>query len=182
MSSPKPYPFAAVSSAPICEGLMFQFKMQEDISALFQRFPDVLKQAVATDIQRQSLYFIGHIQKTQMTGRPGLNVQTGKLRRDWFAKTGIVNGVLTVRVWSTTKYLPTHEFGATIRPKTARALRFKVGGRWVFAQEVTIPRRLRLRDAFQHEALTRYAAVFKRVFGNRGKFKGAKKYFSVGPK
>ena len=109
---------------------MFEFKMQEDVSALFAKLPEVMQTAVATDLQLQSLYWIGGAQRTQMTGRPGLNVQTGKLRRDWFAKTGVVNGILTVRLWSTTKYLPVHEGvapgapGGIIRPKTAKFLRF----------------------------------------------------------
>jgi phage virion morphogenesis protein len=34
-----------------------------------------------------------------------------------------------------------HQFGATIRPVTARALAFEIGGATVFAGEVTIPRR-----------------------------------------
>ena len=159
---------------------MMQFKMQEDVSALFKRLPAELRQAVATDLQRQSLFFIGSIQRTQMTGRPGLNVQSGKLRRDWFAKTGTQGGVLTARIWSTTKYVVVHEFGATIVPKTAKVLRFKVGGRWVFAKRVTIPKRLHLLDAFQNEGLKRYAGTFKRLFGDVGKFKGAKTFFTVG--
>lgn len=156
------------------------FKMQQDFSSLFQRLPVEMREAVGTDLQRQSLYWIGSVQRSQMTGRPGLNVQTGKLRRDWFAKTGVVGGQVTVRVWSTTKYVPTHEFGAVIVPKTAKALRFKVGGRWVMTKRVVVPARLRLRASWQHEALERYSKVLKRVFGNKGQFKGAKKYFTVG--
>jgi len=34
-----------------------------------------------------------------------------------------------------------HQFGATIRPVTAEALTFEIGGAQVFAREVTIPRR-----------------------------------------
>lgn len=34
-----------------------------------------------------------------------------------------------------------HQFGATIRPVTAKALAFSIGGQQVFAAEVTIPRR-----------------------------------------
>lgn len=168
---------------------MMQFKMQEDISSLFKRLPEVMQEKMATDIQRQSLYFIGHIQKTQMSGRPGTNVQTGKLRRDWFAKVGAAqgggwknNGLLTVRVWSTTKYVWTHENGATIVPKNSKVLRFKVGGRWVFAKRVVIPKRLHLRAAFQQDALERYSKVFKRIFSNRGEYKGIKKFFTVGSK
>jgi phage gpG-like protein len=34
-----------------------------------------------------------------------------------------------------------HQFGATIRPKNARALHFELGGKSVFAKQVTIPAR-----------------------------------------
>jgi phage virion morphogenesis protein len=44
--------------------------------------------------------------------------------------------------WGSNKiYAPTHQFGATIRAKTARGLRFKIGNRWVVKQSVTIPPR-----------------------------------------
>lgn len=35
----------------------------------------------------------------------------------------------------------THQYGATIRPKRARALKFKIGNRWAQKQEVRIPAR-----------------------------------------
>lgn len=39
------------------------------------------------------------------------------------------------------KHPPVHQFGAVITPKVAKALRFVVGGRVVFAKSVTIPSR-----------------------------------------
>lgn len=47
---------------------------------------------------------------------------------------GVVVGTNSIKAAS-------HQFGATIRPKTARALALSIGGRDVFAGEVTIPRR-----------------------------------------
>lgn len=47
-----------------------------------------------------------------------------------------------VAVGTDVHYAATHQLGpTTIRPVTARALAFEVGGQSVFAQEVTIPRR-----------------------------------------
>lgn len=44
-------------------------------------------------------------------------------------------------VASTLIYAPVHEFGATIRPRQAKYLRFRIGDRIVFAKKVTIPPR-----------------------------------------
>lgn len=38
-------------------------------------------------------------------------------------------------------YAPTHQHGATIKPKRAKVLAFTIGGKAVFAKEVTIPAR-----------------------------------------
>lgn len=38
-------------------------------------------------------------------------------------------------------YAGVHQDGATIRPRTAKALRFRVEGRWVSVQKVDIPKR-----------------------------------------
>ena len=52
-------------------------------------------------------------------------------------------GLAEVRWGSNVVYAAVHQFGATIVPKTARALRFRLGldGRMVFAKSVTIPAR-----------------------------------------
>lgn len=47
----------------------------------------------------------------------------------------------TVTVGSERKYAATHQFGEEIKPKKAKALKFKIGGKWVMAKKVTIPAR-----------------------------------------
>ncbi len=47
----------------------------------------------------------------------------------------------TVVIGSGAKYAATHQFGATIRPKAKKALRFQMGGRWFTKKSVTIPAR-----------------------------------------
>lgn len=82
---------------------------------------------------------------------------------------GTLKGSVTTRVDATRGeaivgtnkvYGPVHEYGATIRPKTAKALRFPAAqrgqrvnpdtwtGGWVFAKKVTIPPRPWLGTAF----------------------------------
>lgn len=46
-----------------------------------------------------------------------------------------------VVVGTSVEYAFTHQEGATIKPKNAKHLKFKAGGRWVAAKEVTIPAR-----------------------------------------
>ncbi len=46
-----------------------------------------------------------------------------------------------VEVGTNDKRAAVHQFGAVIRPKRAKALRFRVGKRWATKQEVSIPAR-----------------------------------------
>lgn len=46
-----------------------------------------------------------------------------------------------VDVGTNVTYASTHQLGAEIRPKRARALRFRVAGRWAVKKKVTIPPR-----------------------------------------
>jgi len=46
-----------------------------------------------------------------------------------------------VEVGTNDRRAPVHQFGATIRPKRAKHLRFKVAGRWARKKEVEIPAR-----------------------------------------
>lgn len=64
-----------------------------------------------------------------------------------------------VDVGTNVLYAAIHQFGGTIKPVTQRALRFRVGDRWVMASEVTIPARpflgLDRHDEVELEALAR---------------------------
>ncbi|NHM25458.1 phage virion morphogenesis protein [Desulfofundulus sp. TPOSR] len=46
-----------------------------------------------------------------------------------------------VEVGTNDKRAPVHQFGATIRPSRAKALKFQVGGRWAVKKLVRIPAR-----------------------------------------
>lgn len=72
--------------------------------------------------------------KTRM-GQP--LIDTSRLRSSITSRVG--NGF--VEVGTNLKYARTHQFGATIKPKTAPRLVFKVGNRLVFAKQVTISAR-----------------------------------------
>jgi phage virion morphogenesis protein len=64
-----------------------------------------------------------------------------------------------VEVGTNVLHAAIHQFGGTIRPVTKKALRFRIGDRWVMASEVTIPARpflgLDRDDEVELEALAR---------------------------
>ena len=80
---------------------------------------------VQTRLNRAELFFIGDIQKNQMTGHfgpggtLGTRVVTGMLRRNWFQKTIIINKKIKALVWTTTPYAPLHEEGGLVRKTSA---------------------------------------------------------------
>lgn len=121
--------------------------MTQNVTVKLGKLQDALRTKLEAEVQRQSLYFIGHIQRTQMTGRKGniyLNVQTGTLRRSWFAETGHTSdGLVFTRVYSTTKYAAFHEYGTRFTPK-----------------------RLFIEDAFQRDMAERYRKAFNKVLGD----------------
>ena len=62
--------------------------------------------------------------------------------------TGRLRGSIThqvlpraVRVGTNVPYAATHQFGAEIRPRRARALKFRVAGQWATKQSVSVPAR-----------------------------------------
>lgn len=78
----------------------------------------------------------GKAWKRNSEGTPTL-YREGHLARsiDW-----VVQG-LQVAVGSALIYAPIHQYGGTIAPKTADALAFMIGNRFVMTQKVTMPAR-----------------------------------------
>jgi phage gpG-like protein len=74
---------------------------------------------------------------TSREGRP-LRQTGNNIQRSWTAGGETPD---SFKFGSRFKYLATHQYGATIRPVRARGLRFKIAGQFVFARQVTIPRR-----------------------------------------
>lgn len=112
-------------------------------------------------IQKETALFTSRVQRNQMTGRPGLNVQSGGFRGSWFPETRVVAGEIRTRTFSDHPGARVHQYGAVIVPRTRRFLRFKVGQRVVFAKRVVIPKRLTIIETYQAEMPERY----KRAIG-----------------
>lgn len=86
--------------------------------------------------------------------------RTGRLATSFFIDQV---GAYEFEVSSGLIYAPVHEFGATIRPVRARALRFTVGSQVVFAQKVTIPARPYVAPTFAQDSDKAFNAFAERV-------------------
>jgi len=91
------------------------------------------------------------------SGKPG--VISGHLRRSIQGRSNKEKGTLS----SDVIYSAVHEYGAIITPKKAKALRFKIGDRWVTTQKVVIPKRPFLRPAFEDNMKDIEAIIKNRV-------------------
>lgn len=137
--------------------------------------------------QRAGQFFIAKIQEEQMTGRPGLNVRTGNLRRSWWPLTYSEGDDLIGKVFTDVKYARIHQTGGDIAiPARERTLHFKKTKRGTrFASEssaipstagkicknyftrivegkahvIHIPKRLRILEDFQESGLKMYAGA-----------------------
>lgn len=74
--------------------------------------------------------------RAQQDARRFAPVKRGQLRRSIQKRMGH----RFIIIGTDLKYAPVHEFGATITPKKAKTLAFKVNGKWVFAKRVVIPK------------------------------------------
>lgn len=62
--------------------------------------------------------------------------KTGNLRRS----IDLIHYNYMAIIGTNLEYARIHEFGGTIKPKNAKALRFNVKGKWVTVKQVTIPK------------------------------------------
>lgn len=75
---------------------------------------------------------------------PAMKSRSGRMLRDSgrlfnsITRTASARGF---RVFTPVKYAAVHNYGAVIRPVRAKRLAFTIGGRKVFAKQVTIPKR-----------------------------------------
>lgn len=132
-------------------------------------------------VSRQTLYFIGSIQRNQMSGRRGglyLNVDTGNLRRSWFPETKVVGGDIITKAYTNVKYAAIHEYGGVIHRKarvavlsfskrgrftspSAKAFQSKAQGQRqqktdIGAHAIRIPKRLMINEQWNREMPGRY--------------------------
>lgn len=97
--------------------------------------------------------------RAQTTGGQTLSL-TARLRRS-FTRRGVAATPRGFTIGTDVIYAITHQKGAVIKAKNAKALRFHVGGEWATVKQVRIPMRQMLpegnlppawNDAFEHSA------------------------------
>ena len=100
-------------------------------------YPDKIVKVLQKGFNKARIDLEGQSKKN--FGRPGqLKVRTGHLRRSIYSQS---TGFLKGHIGSDAKYAAIHQYGGIIRPRVKKALKFKVGDRWVTTQRVRIPTR-----------------------------------------
>jgi len=94
-------------------------------------------------------FFQGMIERTQMSGRPGLKTQTANLKRSAKLERRITGRDSVVKLGWYAKYAMAHQKGMVIKPKTKSHLVFKIGSKWIKTKSVTIPKRLHVFEQFK---------------------------------
>jgi HK97 gp10 family phage protein len=107
--------------------------------------------------------------KKKVSG-PVLKARTGRLRRSIRARAQGTGMDAVAAVGSTVEYAAIHEFGGktaprTILPRRAKALRFGVGGRTVFARSVNHPGSRIPEKPYMRPSLEENRAAIERLVG-----------------
>lgn len=119
----------------------------DQVARTLESRASVLMSALTTSVSLVMLKLQAHIVSEHLSGRPGLNQITGTLATSIRAiPAKVENGEVSGGVEGAggpAFYGRFHEFGTSrpysIVPKNARALKFHVGGRTVFAKSVNHP-------------------------------------------
>lgn len=168
---------------------MFEVKMDFAVlEKLKKQLPTLVPKLVA-EVSRQTLFFVSDIQRNQMSGRRGgvyLNVDTGNLRRSWFARTHVDGKGIATRAFTNVPYARIHQYGGVIRRQARTQILSFRKGRFVspsarafsraqgqyqqkanIGEGVTrIPKRLFIEEEFDRQMPVRYEkAVLKTILG-----------------
>lgn len=138
---------------------MIELKLNEsEIREVIRRIragDEALIRAGTAGVIKGMNFFVGKIQKEQMSGRPGLKAPTGTLRRAnrVYVKSGTSKYGFVVAAtfgFPNAFYVVVHQTGATIRPVRAKRLVFQVAkNEWRTAKQVVIPKRLHITEEFK---------------------------------
>ena len=124
-----------------------------------------IAESISREMLKQMIALSSHVATEHLSGRPGLRNITGTLRRSILASPKVAdsgNAILgTVSADPSVPYARIQEYGGTVNipeivPRRARALRFVVNGRTVFAKRVrahrvTIPARSYMRTSLEEK-------------------------------
>lgn len=104
---------------------------KEDVVGKLLRKDQQFRKEMVNAMNRAGQRFTSHQIESQMTGRPGLNTMTGRLKRSWGVKTRMIDNDLVSTIGTNVFYAKVHQFGtpsseiADIRPKNKPFLAFR---------------------------------------------------------
>jgi len=129
----------------------------KELIALLDAMPARVRSELVRTVPRLAAGLTGVI-IAALSGRV-LNVRTGALRSSIRAKLTNNKTEVSATIYTNSPYAAIHEYGGTIhvpeiRPKTARALAFQIGGQTIFAaftraHDVHMPERSFMRSSLQ---------------------------------
>ncbi len=109
-----------------------------------------IKKAMPNGVVLGMRFFQGMIERTQMSGRPGLKTQTANLKRSGKLTRSYNAYDFIVKVGWYAKYAMIHQKGGVIKPRTKNWLQFRIGNEWIKTKSVTIPKRLWVFEQFKN--------------------------------
>lgn len=121
------------------------------MGAKFKAFRAAFTETIDTRMRFFGQAITDRAKSRYLSGRPGLNSPTGRLRSSINWQVSGQGDSRELRVGTNVIYGRIHEYGGTIVPKRARLLSFVIGGKRIFAKQVTIPRRPYLQPSVDEE-------------------------------
>lgn len=116
--------------------MAFTVKNKRELMRNLELRTDRALRAASTGIQKGMRRFEGHVIRTQMSGRPGLNRQTGTLAGSWF----INRTTETVTFGTRTKYARVHQGFRTAEGQyRPSVLTSRNGNRFIMPKRLHVP-------------------------------------------
>jgi len=103
-----------------------------------------VNQGMMFAMRRSMIRLTNHIAEHKLHGQV-LNVRTNRLRSSIQKSAGnridVTSSGISGTVGTNVVYAKIHEYGGVIKPKTKKALKFKIGNTWVTTKQVKMPKR-----------------------------------------
>ena len=132
-------------------GFSGDFSGLDGVLLQLQRLGQDARTRLAAVVEDQAIALVGYIQADKLSGQV-LNVRSGVLRNSVHHAMDASGDRVVATVGTDVVYAAIHEYGGTIVPKTAQALRFVIDGKTIHAKSVTMPERSYLRSALSDRA------------------------------
>lgn len=138
---------------------MYKIEIEKQISDDLRRLEVGQQRLRRMIVRRIAEKALSRSQKNYLTGQV-LNIRSGRLRSSGFVRMEGNDAAVGFGV----KYARIHEEGGDIYPKRAKALKFKVGDRWVTTQHVKMPKRPYAKPAIEDTFRSDAGRIANRTF------------------